>query len=33
MAADGLQMLGTRASVAILLTYFSWNVLVAAPEG
>ena len=33
MAADDLAMEEARASAAIELTYFSWNILVSAPEG
>ena len=32
MAADGLVMQGARASGAMVLTKFSWNILVSAPE-
>ena len=33
MAADDLTMEETRASAAMVLTYFSRNILVSAPEG
>ena len=33
MATDDLVMQGDRASTDIELTYFSWNILVPAPEG
>ena len=32
-ATDGLVIQGARASVAMLLTLFSQNILVSAPEG
>ena len=31
-AADGQVMQGTRASAAMVLTWFSWNILVSAPK-
>ena len=33
MAADILAIQGTRASAAMVLIYFSQNILVSAPEG
>ena len=32
-AADGLVTQGARASAAMVLTWFSWRILVASPEG
>ena len=33
MAADDLAMQGARPWTAIVMTYFSWNILISAPKG